>query len=99
MAAREAMFIRDVLVDFGIPSNAPTDMLLDNKSAVDMAFDPVSFKKTKHILRDAFFLRDLVARLAFCPRHVPASDQLADIFTKAVARALFVSLVRRILGD
>ena len=27
-----------------------------------MAFDPVAFKKTKHILRDAEYLRDLVAR-------------------------------------
>ena len=33
----------------------------DSKSAVGMAYDPVAFKKTKHIIRAAESLRDLVA--------------------------------------
>ena len=45
-------------------------MYLDSKSAIDMAFDPVAFKKTKHILRDAESLRDLVMREVYKPSHV-----------------------------
>ena len=63
-----------------------------------MAFDPTSFKKTKHILRDAYFLRDMVARLYFVPRHVASADQHADLFTKAVACVQFVALRQRIMG-
>ena len=92
MAAREGTFIRELAMDFGHVPQGPTPLLMDSKSAIDMAFDPVSFKKTKHILRDAEYLRDLVAREAFVPRHVVSSMQIADVFTKALARPTFLDL-------
>ena len=58
-----------------------------------MAYDPVAFKKTKHILRAAEFLRDLVARGVITVSHVPGTVMLADLLTKAVARATFVQLM------
>ena len=69
-------------------------MYLDSKSAIDMAFDPVAFKKTKHILRAAEFLRDLVARGAVTMRHVKGAVMIADILTKATARPVFIELLR-----
>ena len=57
-----------------------------------MCFDPVAFKKTKHILRDANFLRDLVARNVFAPEHVSSELERADIMTKCVVRAIFLRL-------
>ena len=98
MAAREGIFIREVLTDLGQLPTGPTTLYLDSKSAIDMAFDPVAFKKTKHILRDAYFLRDLVARLVYAPKHVTSEEQLADMLTKAVARAIFSRLRGRLLG-
>ena len=98
MAAREAIFIRDVLTDLGELRPGPTTLYLDSKSAIDMAFDPVAFKKTKHILRDAFFLRDKVARQVFSPVHVSSEEQLADMLTKAVNKAIFTRLRDRLLG-
>ena len=38
-----------------------------------MSLDPVAFKKTKHILRAAEFLRDLVARDVVRLQHLPGS--------------------------
>ena len=67
-------------------------MYLDSKSAIDMCFDPVAFKKTKHILRDANFLRDLVAREVYAPIHVTSDLERADIMTKCVVRAIFLRL-------
>ena len=98
MAAREACFVRDLLSEFRSLRPGPTRMLLDSKSAIDMAFDPVAFKKTKHVLRDAEYLRDLVAREVFKPEHVPSSRQLADAFTKALPRLVFAALVKIVLG-
>ena len=66
----------------------------DSKSAVNMAFDPVAFKNTKHILRDAEFLRDLVAREVLVLKHLPGKIMLADLLTKAVARVTYVTLMR-----
>ena len=62
MAARDVMFLRDLLLDLGVTVDAPSVIQSDSKSAIDMSMDPVAFKKTKHILRAAEFLRDLVAR-------------------------------------
>ena len=58
-----------------------------------MAFDPVAFKQTKHILRAAHFLRDLVARDVVTLRHIAGRVMIADILTKALSRALFRELI------
>ena len=58
-----------------------------------MAYDPVAFKKTKHILRAAQFLRDLVLREVVHCAHVPGRVMIADILTKPVSRAVFVHLL------
>ena len=59
-----------------------------------LSFDPVSFKKTKHILRAAEGLRDYVARLLFLLTFVPGKSNVADILTKAQAVAVFNELMR-----
>ena len=58
-----------------------------------MSLDPVTFEKTKHILRAAEFLRDLVARDVVRMQHLPGKIMVADLLTKAVARVLFASLM------
>ena len=93
LAARDAMFLRDVLADLGLLQAGPTVLYLDSKSAIDLAFDPVAFRRTKHIMRATHFLRDLVARRYFLPRHVPGKSNPADVMTKALSRALFVAVL------
>ena len=93
IAAKDVIFSRDLLIDLGIVIDLATEILSDSKSAVDMAFDPVAFKKTKHILRAAEFLRDLVARQVVTLRHVKGVIMLADILTKGTARAIFLDLL------
>ena len=94
MAARDLVWIRDLLVDLGIALGGASTIWSDSKSAVDMAFDPIAFKQTKHIMRAAEFLRDLVAREVIVLMHVPGRIMLADLLTKAVARALYHELLR-----
>ena len=87
------IFFRELLLDLGISLHAASIIRSDSKSAVDMSLDPVSFKKTKHILRAAEFLRDLVAREVVSLAHVKGSVMIADILTKAVSRAVYVELM------
>ena len=65
----------------------------DSKSAVDMSLDPVAFKNTKHILRAAEFLRDLVAKEVLRLEHISGTYMLADLLTKAVSRPIFLQLM------
>ena len=91
MCCREAIFVYELLVDLGVTMLLPIPLRLDSKSAIDMAFDPVAFKKTKHILREAFYLRDLVAKGKVYPSHVASTLQRADIYTKPLNRVTFVA--------
>ena len=93
LAARDVIFSREILVDLGIDLGGPSIISSDSKSAVDMAYDAIAFKKTKHILRAAEFLRDLVAREVLLLRHVAGRVMIADLLTKAVSRAIFVVLI------
>jgi len=92
-AAKDGLYYRDVLNDMGVRLSGPTTILSDSRSAVDMSFDPIAFRKTKHILRAAFFLRDLVARRFFTLCHIPGVDNVADLMTKAVSRPTFLHLI------
>jgi hypothetical protein len=97
LAAKEGLWLRDLVSDFGFTPAGPTLMYLDSKSAIDMSFDPIAFRKTKHILRAAHFFRDLVARRVFLPKHVAGTENVADLCTKALPRATFTYLVSRLL--
>lgn len=58
------MFVRELASDLNVKITGPTVIRTDNKGVVDLSLDPVAFKKTKHILRAAHFVRDLVLRRA-----------------------------------
>ena len=77
-----------------IITSTPSVIKCDSKSAVDMAFDPVAFKNTKHVMRAAEFLRDLVARGVVTLEHVKGAVMIADLLTKAQARPVFLELIR-----
>ena len=95
LACKEVLFIRDLLVDLMQRVDGASIVYCDSKSAVDMAFDPVTFKKTKHIMRAAEFLRALVARRQVVTvQHVAGAIMLADPLTKAQARPVFLELMR-----
>ena len=96
LSARDGMFFRDLTHFLDVLTPTATVMYSDLKSAVAMALDPVAFKQTKHILRAAEFLRDLVARCVFTFAHTPGATMMADILTKAVVRPLFIELFKLI---
>ena len=86
--------MRDLLTDLCVILEAACVIFSDSKSAVNMSLDPVAFKQTKHILRAAEFLRDLVQRQVVRLEHLPGKVMLADLLTKAVARVLWSELLR-----
>ena len=85
MAARDVIFLRDLLLDLGVAVDAPSVIQSDSKSAIDMSLDPVAFKKTKHIsLRAAEFLRLIsshVNRDVVRMQHLPGNIMVADLLT------------------
>ena len=89
MAARDCVQIREVLIDLGLLTPGPSIVRSDNKSVIDLSLDAIAFKKTKHIMRAAEFLRDLCLRSVLTLRWISGENNPADIFTKGHTLAAF----------
>ena len=94
LALKDTLWIRQLLLDLRLLHPGPSQMWCDSKSAVAMAFDPVAFKNTKHILRAAEFLKDHVLRRSVTINHAKGSIMIADILTKGQARPVFLQLIK-----
>ena len=67
-------------------------LLCDNESAIKITNNPVQHCRTKHIDIHHHVLRDHVANREIELTHLGTMYQLADIFTKPLDEARFVSL-------
>ncbi|PNY02745.1 hypothetical protein L195_g026064 [Trifolium pratense] len=67
-----------------VPFTTPT-IYCDNQSAVLLAHNPVLHSRTKHMESNLFFVREKVLAKQLSILHIPGTDQLADILTKAIS--------------
>ena len=85
----ELVWITYIFRDIGIPLHNAPQLFCDNKSALYMTFNPVFHARTKHIEIDYHFVREKVAVGALTTRDIPSPHQIADIFTKPLAKQPF----------
>ena len=71
----------------------------DNQSAKAMSTNDVHHQRTKHIDIRHHFIRDQIAAKEVRVDWIPTTDQLADIFTKALDRQTFHALRAKIMGE
>ena len=89
MAVNQAIWLRKIFIDMGYKQFEPTDVLVDNKSAIAIAKNPVCHSKTKHMKVKFHAIRDAEQEKEVQLVHCPTEFQLADIFTKALPKARF----------
>ena len=87
--ASEVVWARRVVRDLGFPQSQPTTILVDNKSTIAMSGMVQCKSRTKHILRRFHWVREAVRAGTVRLQHVPSAQNLADFFTKIVAKVLF----------
>ncbi|XP_059310087.1 uncharacterized mitochondrial protein AtMg00810-like [Lycium ferocissimum] len=83
------MFLGDSLISWkkiGFPQSSPTPLHANNTSAIQIATNPVYHERTKHIEVDCHFIREAVDRRVITLPHVSSDLQIADVFTKSMAR-------------
>ena len=88
-AAQEAAYLRMMLQECGISTDAPMVIKEDNQACMAFAKDPGEHKRTKHIHYRYHFIRSQVQMREIVLEAVESKEQLADIFTKALEPKTF----------
>ncbi|KAG8486018.1 hypothetical protein CXB51_019401 [Gossypium anomalum] len=86
-AVNQAIWLRKLLFDLNEEQLKPTEIKVDNQSAVAIAKNPVFHGKTKHFKIKFHFVREAEQTGEVSLVHCSSQDQLADILTKPLGAA------------
>ena len=81
---QEALYLREILRDFGFTQAAPTEVYEDNLACVAMSEKPVRRKFSRHIDIRYYFVRDLVAHQVMKLVPLRTHKMVADQLTKSL---------------
>lgn len=93
------MYMRKVIAELLRSDLPPSGHFTDTKAARDLSYNPEHHKRTKHIDRRHFFIRDMVEKFELVVPFVNNADNLADFLTKPLPAKRFFSLRRRIMNE
>jgi len=96
-AAKEAVFLRQLLTEFKDADCGPIPIQEDNQAALAIAKNPVFHSKTKHIDVSYHFTREAVTNGQIKLEYCHTKNMIADILTKPLAKIQFEHL-RSMLG-
>ncbi|SGY70341.1 BQ5605_C004g03142 [Microbotryum silenes-dioicae] len=86
---KEAIFLRQLFGELGLPSSQPVLIYGDNQGANALTKNPVFHARTRHIWLCEHFVQDMVSMGDIVVQYIATSKMTADIFTKALSRDLF----------
>ncbi|GKD57217.1 hypothetical protein Tco_1290604 [Tanacetum coccineum] len=88
-ASNEATRMKKFIGDLGVVPTVqdPIEILCDNESAVALTKEPKDHGKSNHIERKYHFVRSKVEEGHVIVKHIRLEDNLADPFTKALAKS------------
>ncbi|KAL1204141.1 Retrovirus-related Pol polyprotein from transposon TNT 1-94 [Cardamine amara subsp. amara] len=96
-AAKQAIWLQDLLSEITGQSCKKTTIFIDNRSAIALTKNLVFHGRSKHIHKRYHFIRVCVEDDQLEVEHVPGEKQKADILTKTLARIKFKEM-RSLIG-
>ncbi|KAK3019564.1 hypothetical protein RJ639_004405 [Escallonia herrerae] len=85
----ELLWLKGLLAEIGHPSKSSMNMFCDNKSAIQIAENPIQHDRTKHVEVDRHFIKEkFEAKIIRFP-FVKSEEQLAYILTKVIPSKVF----------
>jgi len=88
-AAKQAIWLQELLEEVSEKPCNKVMIRLDNKSAIALTKNPVFHGRSKHIHKRYHFIRECIENNLVDVQHIPGSEQKADILTKALGRIKF----------
>lgn len=96
-ACSEIVWLRGLLVEIGFPQSNPTPLYADNTSAIQIATNLVYHERTKHVEVDCHYIREALDKGVITLPHLSSDLQIADAFTKSMARQRHQFLVSKLM--
>ena len=91
-AAAATLGMRGIAKFFGIPDSTPTVIFCGDKAVVQLPDNDPSSKRTTPFATKVAFLREQTSNETVLLYHIKTKGQLANIFTKPLAAAVFHNL-------
>ena len=82
---------RRFLAEIGFPQTQPTVIYEDNESTINLALSPGIGKKSKHIKLRYHYIKDMIKTGEIVIEYIDTKLQRANILTKPLANAQFIS--------
>jgi hypothetical protein len=96
--SQDMLYAYRILTSLGLKVKLPMTLWMDNKGAVDLANSWSVGGRTRHVDVRMHFLREMKDQGLLQIKHLPGSDNPADIFTKNTAAAIFERHVPKYCG-
>lgn len=97
-STQECIWLRMLMKALGWDvSSKPTTMFCDNKVAIMLSEDPTAHARVKHFNIKYHFIRECAQMGEIIIKYINTRDNVADMFTKALLKPLFLQL-HQILG-
>ena len=96
-AAKQAIWLQELLEEVTGESCGRVMIKIDNKSAISLTKTPVFHGRSKHIHKRYHFIRECVENGQVDVQHVPDNEQKTNILTKALSRIKFKEM-RELIG-
>jgi len=97
-ATCEAIWLKNILKDFGVELSEPITLYEDNQSCIQLSQNPSHHRRTKHIDIRHHFIREKVEEGVVILRYITSENQQADILTKGLPVNKFNHLVKLIMN-
>ncbi|KAJ4808000.1 Retroelement pol polyprotein-like [Rhynchospora pubera] len=95
-ATSELLWLKSFLQSLDVIHSQPMKLSCDSQAALHIATNPVFHERTKHIELDCHFVRDQIRTKCIVAVYTRSSEQLADLFTKALGKQQFNYLLSKL---
>jgi KUP system potassium uptake protein len=96
-AAKEAIWLQNLLKDLKMSKYAPKVINVDNQGTIALANNPIHHARTKHLDIQLQFVRDSIENRIIALKYCPTDIMMADIMTKALAKDRHAGM-RKLIG-
>jgi hypothetical protein len=95
-ACKEAVWLRNLLVELRWPHEGPVVIREDNQAAIQMSHNPRDHSSTKHIDIRYHHIRERISAREVMLDYVGTANQTADVLTKALPKPGFLRMRARL---